>query len=66
MTSGSDVTLLLSDGATSNGKNAYLRLTGTMTANISLIIPASTTVAQQQECMLFKMQQIELQQINIR
>ena len=43
MTSGSDVTLLLSDGATSNGKNAYLRLTGTMTANISLIIPASTT-----------------------
>ena len=43
MTSGSDVTLLLSDGATSNGKNIYLRLTGTMTANISLIIPASTT-----------------------
>jgi len=43
MTSGSDVTLLLSDGATSNGKNAYLKLTGTMTANISLIIPASTT-----------------------
>ena len=43
MTSGSDKTLLLSDGATSDGKNAYLRLTGTMTANISLIIPASTT-----------------------
>ena len=43
MTSGSDVTLLLSDVATSNGKNAYLKLTGTMTANISLIIPASTT-----------------------
>jgi len=43
MTSGSDVTLLLSDGATSNGKNIYLKLTGTMTANISLIIPASTT-----------------------
>ena len=43
MTSGSDVTLALSDGATSNGKNIYLRLTGTMTANISLIIPASTT-----------------------
>ena len=40
---GSSVTLLLSDGATSNGKNIYLRLTGTMTANISLIIPASTT-----------------------
>ena len=43
MTSGSDVTLLLSDGATSNGKNIYLKLTGTMTGNISLIIPASTT-----------------------
>ena len=43
MTSGSDVTLALSDGATSNGKNIYLKLTGTMTANISLIIPASTT-----------------------
>ena len=43
MTSGADVTLLLSDGATSNGKNIYLKLTGTMTANISLIIPASTT-----------------------
>ena len=43
MTSGSDVTLALSDGATSNGKNIYLKLTGTMPANISLIIPASTT-----------------------
>ena len=44
MTSGSDVTLLLSDGSsTSNGKNIYLKLTGTMTGNISLIIPASTT-----------------------
>ena len=43
MTSGTDVTLALSDGATSNGKNIYLKLTGTMTANISLIIPASTT-----------------------
>ena len=43
MTSGSDVTLALSDGATSNGKNIYLKLTGTMTANINLIIPASTT-----------------------
>ena len=42
MASGS-VTLLLTDGATSNGKNIYLKLTGTMTANISLIIPASTT-----------------------
>ena len=44
MTSGSDVTLSLADGsATANGKNIYLKLTGTMTANISLIIPASTT-----------------------
>ena len=44
MTSGSDVTLSLADGsATANGKNLYLKLTGTMTANISLIIPASTT-----------------------
>ena len=43
MTSGSDVTLALSDGATSNGKNIYLKLTGTTTASINLIIPASTT-----------------------
>jgi len=43
MTSGSDVTLLLSDGATSNGKNIYLKLTGQMAGNNSLIIPASTT-----------------------
>ena len=43
MTASSDKTLLLSDGATSDGKNLYLKLTGTMTANVSLIIPASTT-----------------------
>ena len=43
MTSSSDKTLLLSDGATSDGKNIYLRLTGTMTGNVNLIIPASTT-----------------------
>ena len=43
MTSGADVTLLLSDGATSDGKNLYLKLTGTMTGNVNLIIPASTT-----------------------
>ena len=29
MISGSSVTLLLSDGATSNGKNIYLKLSGT-------------------------------------
>ena len=43
MTSSSDKTLSLSDGATSDGKNIYLRLTGTMTGNVNLIIPASTT-----------------------
>ena len=43
MTASSDKTLLLSDGATSDGKNLYLKLTGTMTGNVSLIIPASTT-----------------------
>ncbi len=43
MTSGSDKTLLFSDGATSDGKNIYLKLTGTMTGNVNLIIPASTT-----------------------
>ena len=43
MTAGSDKTLLFSDGATSDGKNIYLKLTGTMTGNVSLIIPASTT-----------------------
>jgi hypothetical protein len=44
MTSGTDVTLSLADGSdTANGKNLYLKLTGTMTASISLIIPAATT-----------------------
>jgi len=43
MTSGSDVTLLLSDGATSNGKNIYLKLTGTMTANIRYSGPSNYT-----------------------
>ena len=44
MTSGSDVTLSLADGsAAANGKNLFLKLTGTMTANISLIIPATTS-----------------------
>ncbi len=44
MTSGSDVTLSLADGsATANGKNIYLKLTGTMAGNNSLIIPSSTT-----------------------
>ena len=43
MTSSSDKTLSLSDGATSDGKNIYLKLTGTMTGSVNLIIPASTT-----------------------
>ena len=44
MSTGSDVTLSLADGsATANGKNIYLKLTGTMAGNNSLIIPASTT-----------------------
>ena len=43
MTASSDKTLLFSDGATSDGKNIYLKLTGTMTGNVSSIIPASTT-----------------------
>ena len=43
MTASSDKTLLFSDGATSDGKNLYLKLTGTMTGNVNLIIPASTT-----------------------
>ena len=44
MCTGSDVTLSLADGsAAANGKNIYLKLTGTMAGNNSLIIPASTT-----------------------
>ena len=44
MSTGSDVTLGLADGsAAANGKNIYLKLTGTMAGNNSLIIPASTT-----------------------
>ena len=35
MTASSDKTLLFSDGATSDGKNIYLKLTGTMTANVT-------------------------------
>ena len=44
MNTGADVTLSLADGsAAANGKNIYLKLTGTMAGNNSLIIPASTT-----------------------
>ena len=36
---GASVTLLLSDGATSNGNNLYIELTGTLGANRSVTIP---------------------------
>ena len=39
-----DVTLLLTDGATSNGKNAYLRLTGTLAADRTITMPSGTGV----------------------
>ena len=38
---GADVVLTLTDGATSNGKNIYLRLTGTLSANRTLTMPAT-------------------------
>ena len=36
MTASSDKTLLLSDGATSDGKNLYLKLTGTILERVKL------------------------------
>ena len=38
---GADVTLTLTDGATSNGKNIYLRLYGTLAANRTLTMPVT-------------------------
>jgi len=38
---GADVTLTLTDGSTSNGKNIYLRLTGTLSANRTLTMPVT-------------------------
>ena len=38
---GADVTITLTNGATSNGKNLYLRLTGTLSANRTLTMPAT-------------------------
>ena len=38
---GADVTLTLTDGATSNGKNIYLNLTGTLSANRTLTMPVT-------------------------
>ena len=37
---GADVTLALTDGAVSNGKNLYFKLTGTLAANRALTMPA--------------------------
>ena len=38
---GANVTLTLTDGSTSNGKNIYLALTGTLAANRTLTMPAT-------------------------
>ena len=38
----SDVTLALTDGATSNGKNQYLRLHGTLAANRTITMPSGS------------------------
>ena len=38
----SDVTLDLTQGATSNGKNLMFKLTGTLAANRNFIMPASS------------------------
>jgi len=38
---GADVTLTLTDGSTSNGKNIYSRLTGTLSANRTLTMPVT-------------------------
>jgi hypothetical protein len=43
MSGGADVTLSLADGSLANGKNLYLKLTGTMTGSNNLIIPATST-----------------------
>ena len=37
-----DLTLTLDQGATSNGKNIYIKLTGTLGANRSITIPDSS------------------------
>jgi hypothetical protein len=39
---GASVTLLLSDGATSNGKNFYLKLSGTLAGDRTLTMPAGS------------------------
>tara|TARA_R110001592_G_scaffold188432_2_gene433725 strand:+ start:1934 stop:2653 length:720 start_codon:yes stop_codon:yes gene_type:complete len=39
---GADVTLSLTDGAVSNGKNLYFKLTGTLSANRTLTMPSGS------------------------
>jgi hypothetical protein len=43
MGAGGDITLVLTDGAESNGKNLYFKLTGNLTANTTLVMPAATS-----------------------
>ena len=40
---GANITLALTDGATSNGKNLYFKLTGTLSGDRTLTMPATTT-----------------------
>ena len=42
MTGSSDITLALTDGAVSNGKNLYFKLTGTLDRNQTLIMPSGS------------------------
>ena len=42
MTGNSDITLALTDGAVSNGKNLYFKLTGTLARNQTLIMPSGS------------------------
>ena len=42
MTGSSDITVALTDGAVSNGKNLYFKLTGTLARNQTLIMPSGS------------------------
>ena len=42
MTGNADITVPLTDGAVSNGKNLYFKLTGTLARNQTLIMPAGS------------------------
>ena len=50
-----DVALALDNGAVSNGKNLYFKLTGTLTANRTV-----TCLILQKEYLLYKTQQLDL------